>query len=112
MGSQIDKAVAEGFAFGVGVVLHVLRGDEGFEVALEAGEVAYLAGVFVVVDAGDLVVGDGYEPVLEDLQAVLFGGGGFVFGGFVVDHALPEGLALFQGDEHGVYYAFGDVCAS
>ena len=69
---QVDVAVAQLVELRGEAVRGVLRGDEGRGFALEESDEGGTARSFVgVVDADDLVVGDGDDPVVETAYGFL-----------------------------------------
>ncbi|KAK8923030.1 hypothetical protein VCV18_007092 [Metarhizium anisopliae] len=101
-GREVDVRVAQSVELRL-AALEILRRDVGLEVCPEGREVAQARLLVVVVDAGDLVVGRGDEPVLKGLEALQFGDlAGLVARRLILEHALPRLLAGAQAEEHGV----------
>ncbi|KAH8707727.1 hypothetical protein HC256_009899 [Beauveria bassiana] len=113
-GAAVDVAVAQGGELLLDA-LEVLRGDVGFEFLAEAREVAEARLVVAVVDAGNLVVCRGDEPVLQRLEALEVVDGlarhRLVAQGLVLEHALLLLLAGAQARKHGVNDALDHVGA-
>ncbi|CAG9979420.1 unnamed protein product [Clonostachys byssicola] len=112
-GAEVDVAVAEAVHLRLDA-LRVSRGDVRLEGLAPVGQVGEAALVLVVVDAGDLVVGRGHEPVLQGLEAlellgVAAGGDGLVARGLGLEHVLPGLLPVVQTYQHGVNNTFDNV---
>ncbi|KAI9158533.1 carboxypeptidase [Paramyrothecium foliicola] len=108
-GAEVDVAVAQLVQLLVRA-LEVLRRDARLVLLFKAAQVAEAALVLVVVDARDLVVGRGDEPVLHGLEALELGDlARLEADGLLLEHALPRLLPVAQAQEHGVDDTFDDI---